>query len=57
MKELNELLERWNVIKAKLAMTDKELKLIQGKQDELVTRFQVKLGKTKEQIHKILADL
>jgi uncharacterized protein YjbJ (UPF0337 family) len=62
MKNLTELLEDWTIAKGKLkqrfaALTDNDLLLINGKQEELVGRLQIKLGKTKEQIHKIIADL
>jgi hypothetical protein len=47
MKNLTELLEGWNIIKAKLALTDNELQQIQSKQDKLAARLQIKPGKTK----------
>jgi uncharacterized protein YjbJ (UPF0337 family) len=53
---------KWNETKGKLKqkfalLTDDDLLLIEGKQDELLGRLQVKLGKTKEEVQKIIADL
>lgn len=52
----------WNQAKGKLKqrfaiLTDNDLLLVDGKQDELIGRLQTKLGKTKEEIHKILSEL
>jgi uncharacterized protein YjbJ (UPF0337 family) len=52
----------WNETKGKMKqrfamLTDNDLLLIEGKQDELLGRLQVKLGKTKEEIHKILSEI
>jgi len=52
----------WNEIKGKLKqkfsmLTDNDLLFIEGKQDEMLGRLQVKLGKTKEEIHKLIASL
>jgi uncharacterized protein YjbJ (UPF0337 family) len=52
----------WNETKGKLKqkfaiLTDDDLLLVEGKQDEMLGRLQVKLGKTKEQLHKVIADL
>lgn len=62
MKNLTELKGNWNETKGKLKqkfalLTDNDLLLIDGKQDEMYGRLQNKLGKTKEEIHKIIADL
>jgi len=38
-------------------LTDDDLLLVDGKQDELVGRLQKKLDKTKEEIHKIISKL
>jgi uncharacterized protein YjbJ (UPF0337 family) len=38
-------------------LTDNDLLLVQGKNEELMGRLQAKLGKTKEQLHKIIAEL
>ncbi len=52
----------WNETKGKLKqkyaiLTDDDLLLDEGKQDELLGRLQIKLGKTKEEIHNIISDL
>ena len=52
----------WNQTKGKLkqkfaALTDNDLLLEEGKEDELLGRLQTKLGKTKEEIHKLISDL
>ena len=62
MKNLTELKGNWNETKGKLKqkfaiLTDNDLLLEEGKDDELLGRLQVKLGKTKEEIHKIFSDL
>ncbi len=62
MKNLTELKGDWNETKGKLKqkfamLTDNDLLLVEGKQDEMLGRLQARLGKTKEDIHKIIADL
>tara|TARA_R110001592_G_scaffold60022_3_gene182475 strand:+ start:6286 stop:6474 length:189 start_codon:yes stop_codon:yes gene_type:complete len=62
MKNLNNKKENWQEIKAvlrqKFAMlTDSDLLLIKGKEDEMLNRLQTKLGKTKEEIKKIISQL
>ncbi len=62
MKNLTELKGNWNETKGKLKqkyaiLTDDDLLLVEGKQDEMIGRIQSKLGKTKEQIHKLISDL
>jgi len=52
----------WNEIKGKLkqkfaVLTDNDLLLQEGKEDELLGRLQTKLGKSKEEIHKLFSDL
>jgi uncharacterized protein YjbJ (UPF0337 family) len=52
----------WEVQKGKLkqkfaTLTDNDLLFIDGKKEEMLGKLQVKLGKTKEELHKILADL
>ena len=61
-KNITELLGNWNETKGKLKqrfaiLTDNDLLLIEGKHDELVGRLQFKLGKTKEEIHRVIASL
>lgn len=52
----------WNEIKGKLKqkfsmLTDDDLLLVDGKKDELLGRLQIKLGKTKEEIRKLISAL
>lgn len=62
MKNLTELEGNWKEIKGKLKqqfamLTDSDLLLLEGKKEELIGRLQVRLGKTKEEINKLIADL
>jgi uncharacterized protein YjbJ (UPF0337 family) len=62
MKNLTELNGTWRETKGKLKqkfamLNDDDLLLVEGKQDELLGRLQVKLGKTKEEIRKLIYDL
>ena len=57
-----EIKGNWNEIKGKLkqqyaTLTDNDLMFAEGKKEEMFGRLQVKLGKTKEELHKILSDL
>jgi uncharacterized protein YjbJ (UPF0337 family) len=52
----------WNEQKGKLKMkfaslTDNDLMFAEGKKDEMLGKLQIKLGKTKEEMHKIIAAL
>lgn len=52
----------WNELKGKLKqkyseLTDDDLAFTKGKEDELFGRLQKKLGKTKDEIKKELAEL
>jgi uncharacterized protein YjbJ (UPF0337 family) len=52
----------WNETKGKLKqkfamLTDNDLMLVEGKQEELIGRLQIKLGKTKDEVMKIISDL
>lgn len=62
MKNTTELKGNWNETKGKLKqkyahLTNDDLLLVEGKQDELIGRLQKKLGKTKEEMHQLIADL
>jgi len=57
-----EMKGNWNETKGKLKqkfaiLTDNDLILLDGKKDELLGRLQVKLGKTKEELRKLIASL
>jgi uncharacterized protein YjbJ (UPF0337 family) len=59
MKNIIELKGNWNEIKGKLKqkfamLTDSDLLYTQGKEDEMYGRLQVRLGKTKDEIHKLI---
>lgn len=62
MKNQTELKGNWNETKGKLkqkfaTLTDNDLLFEEGKEDEMYGRLQVKLGKTKAEIHKAIAEL
>lgn len=57
-----ELKGNWEEQKGKLkqkfaALTDNDLLFAEGKQNEMIGRLQIKLGKTKEELHKIIQAL
>ncbi|MBL0103265.1 MAG: CsbD family protein [Bacteroidetes bacterium] len=52
----------WNEQKGKLKqkfaiLTDNDLMFAEGKKDEMLGKLQIKLGKTKEEMMKIISDL
>jgi uncharacterized protein YjbJ (UPF0337 family) len=64
IKKMNktEVKGNWNEQKGKLkqkfaVLTDNDLMFENGKKDEMLGRLQVKLGKTKEELHKIIEAL
>lgn len=62
MKNPIELRKNWLETKDKLKkkfakLTDNDLLFVEGKQDEVVKKLQVKLGKSKEEILNIIATL
>ncbi|OYU94804.1 MAG: general stress protein CsbD [Bacteroidetes bacterium B1(2017)] len=62
MDNLTELKGNWNETKGKLkqkfaSLTDDDLLLVEGKQDEMLGRLQKKLGKTKDELHKLIEKL
>lgn len=62
MKNTTELLGSWKEAKGKLKqkfalLTNNEPMLAQGKQDEIVGKLQVKLGKTKTEINRLMTAL
>ena len=57
-----ELQGNWEEQKGKLKqkfaqLTDDDLLFAEGKKDEMLGRLQIKLGKTKDDLFKILSDL
>ncbi len=62
MTNIIELKGNWNEQKGKLkqkfaTLTDNDLLFADGKKDEMLGKLQVKLGKTKEELHKIIESL
>jgi len=62
MTNITELKGNWNEQKGKLkqkfaTLTDDDLMFAEGKKEEMLGRLQIKLGKTKEELHKIIAAL
>ena len=62
MTNLTELKGNWNETKGKLKqkfaiLTDSDMLFVDGKHDELLGRLQIKLGKTKQEIQKLIAEL
>jgi len=57
-----EISGNWNKQKGKLKqqfaiLTDDDVLLTEGKWDEMIGKLQVKLGKTKEELHTIISGL
>lgn len=53
---------KWNEVKGKLKqqyadLTDDDLLYEEGKEDELYGRIQQKIGKSKDEVRKMIADL
>lgn len=62
MTSLTGIKGNWNEIKGKLKqqfaiLTDDDLLLVEGKQEEMLGRIQVKIGKTKEELKKLISGL
>jgi uncharacterized protein YjbJ (UPF0337 family) len=63
-KKMNttELKGKWDEQKGKLKqkfaqLTDDDLLFIEGEKDEMLGKLQIKLGKTKEELHRIIESL
>ena len=57
-----ELKGSWDEQKGKLkqkfaTLTDDDLLFAEGKKDEMMGKLQIKLGKSKEELHKVIAGL
>jgi uncharacterized protein YjbJ (UPF0337 family) len=57
-----EIKGNWNKQKGKLRqkfaiLTDNDLMFVKGKKDEMFGKLQIKLGKTKEELYKIILEL
>ncbi len=62
MKNAIEIKGNWNETKGKLkqkfaVLTDSDVLFVEGKQEELLGRLQIKLGKTKEELQKLISEL
>lgn len=62
MKNSEEFKGNWKEIKEKLKqqyaqLVDNDFLFADGKKDELLARLQIKLGKTKEEIQKIISEM
>ena len=62
MTNKTEIKGNWNEQKGKLKqkfamLTDDDFLFAEGKMDEMWGRLQVKLGKTKEELRKLISDL
>ncbi len=62
MKTLTELKGNWNETKGKLKqkfamLTDSDLMYSEGKEEEMLGRLQIKLGKTKVEVQKLISGL
>lgn len=62
MNNLTEMKGGWLEIKGKLKqkfalLTDDDLLLVAGKKEELLGRLQTKLGKTRDELNRIIAEL
>ncbi len=62
MENLTELEGNWNEIKGKLKqkfsiLTDNDFLFAEGKKEEMLGRLQSKLGQTKVEINKLIAEL
>ena len=61
MKTLN-IKGKWNEIAGRLKqeyamLTDDDLLLVKGKEEELLGRLQIKLGQSKDEVQKIIAEI
>jgi uncharacterized protein YjbJ (UPF0337 family) len=57
-----ELKGNWDEQKGKLkqkfaTLTDDDLMFAEGKKDEMMGKLQIKLGKSKEELHKVISGL
>ncbi len=57
-----EMKGNWNEQKGKLkqkfaTLTDNDLAFAEGKKEEMMGKLQIKLGKTKEELHKLISEL
>jgi uncharacterized protein YjbJ (UPF0337 family) len=57
-----EITGNWETIKGKLKqkyaqLTDDDLLMVEEKKEEMMGKLQIKMGKTKDEMHKIITEL
>ena len=62
MNNLTELKGNWDQVKATLKekiefLTQGDLLFTEGKEEEILCRLQTKLGRSKDEVHKIISEL
>lgn len=62
MTTSTEVKGNWNELKGKLkqqfaVLTDNDLMYDEGRKDEMLGKIQIKVGKSKEELHKIIESL
>ena len=62
MKNMTEIKGNWNEQKGKLKqkfayLTDDDLLFAEGRKDEMLGKLQIKLGKTKDELRKLIESL
>lgn len=62
MTNMTELKGNWNETKGKLKqkfaiLTDNDVMFEEGKEEEMLGRIQIKIGKTKEELYKLISEL
>lgn len=62
MNDLTAIRTNWSDIKEKLKLkfgmlTESDMLFAEGKQEEMLCRLQTKLGRTKEEVHRIIINL
>jgi len=62
MMNTTELQGNWNEQKGRLkqkfaTLTDNDLLFTEGKKEEMLGKLQIKLGKTKEELHKLISEI
>jgi uncharacterized protein YjbJ (UPF0337 family) len=62
MTNTNDLAKNWLTIKSKLkkkfaSLNSSDLILLEGRQEEMIQKLQKRLGKTREELNKLIAEL
>ncbi len=62
MNNLTEIKRNWTEVKEKLKekfglLTDSDVLFTEGKHDEMLSRLQTKLGRTKAEVYKIISEI